>query len=496
MSQPASSAETTYAASSASGLPATLGGPSELPPREQLFGWGRALGGTAHVARPSVREGVYEAIALARRHGLRLGVRGAGQSYGDAALSTGNLCLDVSRLRRVLDWDPEGGRIRVEPGVTIRELWQYVIEDGWWPTVVPGTSFASLGGCASANIHGKNAWKKGPIGEHIEEIEVLFPNGIVRRIDPLGDPDLFRAMIGSFGLLGIVLSVTLRLTKVHSGLLDVEALSARNLDEMLDVFLGRLDVADYLVGWVDCFAQGGSLGRGLVHQARYLQPGEDHEPHRTLRRSAQELPDTLFGLLPKSQAWLFMRALFHRPGMRAVNFAKYLLGRREMGSRYREPHAQFAFLLDFFPGWQRAYGRGGMIQYQSFVPAESAAAVFRQQIRLAQDRKLTPFLGVLKRHRTDRFCITHGVEGYSLALEFPVHAERRADLWALARDFDQLVIGSGGRFYLAKDATLSRESWAPYLGEEDVQRVLAFKRQLDPEGLLETDLHRRLFQSR
>jgi len=39
---------------------------------------------------------------------------------------------------------------------------------------------------------------------------------------------------------------------------------------------------------------------------------------------------------------------------------------------YEQSHAEFAFLLDLCSGWKKSYGEGGLIQYQSFVPKESA----------------------------------------------------------------------------------------------------------------------------
>ena len=76
-------------------------------------------------------------------------------------------------MKRILAWDPQTGLISVEPGVTIQQLWQYTIEDGWWPNVVSGTMFPTLGGAAAMNIHGKNNWKVGPIGDHIQEFEII-----------------------------------------------------------------------------------------------------------------------------------------------------------------------------------------------------------------------------------------------------------------------------------------------------------------------------------
>jgi FAD/FMN-containing dehydrogenase len=334
----------------------------------------------------------------------------------------------------------------------------------------------------------------GPIGEHIVDFELLLPTGDLKRCSREENPDLFHAAIGGFGMLGCFLSLTLQLKRVHSGLLTVEPLAAGSLAEMAEVFESRLDGADYLVGWVDAFARGQATGRGLVHQANYLGPGEDPRPAQTLRVEAQELPDTFLGVLPKAIMWRFMRPLMHDPGMRLVNAAKYHLGRLGGSATYRQSHAGFAFLLDYVPNWRRAYGPGGLIQYQSFIPAAAARDALREELRCAQRAGLVPYLGVFKRHRPDPFLMTHAVDGYSLALDFKVTTANRARLWALAADLDRLVLDAGGRFYYAKDSTLARARLERYLGEPRVQRFLALKRECDPENLLETNLYRRIFR--
>jgi hypothetical protein len=102
-------------------------------------------------------------------------------------------------------------------------------------------------------------------------------------------------------------------------------------------------------------------------------------------------------------------------------------------------------------------------------------------------------LGVFKRHRPDNFLMTHAIDGFSLALDFRVRSHTRKSLWSLAADLDKLVIEAGGRFYFAKDSTLSHSRLEAYLEEPRVQQFLAIKQECDPENLLQTDLFRRVF---
>jgi len=457
---------------------------------EEVAAWGVATRVSSRVYRPRTADEVAEVFALAAAEGLSVGLRGGGQSIGDASLNAGNVCLDLSGMNGIRAWDPGTGVIEVEPGVTVGRLWRTVIADGWLPPVVPGTMLATLGGCAAANVHGKNHWRAGTIGEHLLEVELALPNGEVRRCRPTENDDLFRAAIGSFGMLGCFTRLTLRCQRVHSGWLRVEPVAVGSFEEAIAVFEERRSAADYLVGWVDGFARGPAAGRGLVHQANHLAAGEDPDPRASLGPAVQRLPGAILGLVPAPLAWRLVRPLLHDPTVRLVNGVKYRLGRVERV--HRQSHTKFTFLLNRIPGWERAYGRHGLVQYQSFIPVAHAARVFRAQIALAHEAGVPPYMGIFKRHRPDDFLVSYGVDGFSLGLDFKVTRANRARLPALTARLDRLVIEAGGRFYLAKDSTLTPSSFAPYLAEPRLQRFLALKRSCDPGRLLETNLFRRI----
>lgn len=460
-----------------------------------MSGFGRAARSTSYLYRPTHVEQIAELFGGAAAQGLTIAPRGAGRSYGDAALNGGQVVLDLQRMNRVLDWDPAAGVIRAEPGVTIEQLWLHTLEDGWWPPVVPGTMRPTLGGCLGMNIHGKNNFRTGPIGEHVLAFEALLPTGEHVTCTPAHNADLFYGLIGGAGLLGVFTSITLKLKHLYSGDLNVEAWATPSLAATLDEMEPRKAEADYLVGWIDGTAGGKARGRGQIHQADYLPPGADVRPARTLSVGYQVLPDTLFGLLPKSILWRFMRLGLNRAGVTLVNSAKHFAARRlSHHHRYRQSLVAFNFLLDYIPNWQNGYGRHGLLQYQSFVPRAQAAGAFQAILERSQQRGHPSYLGVVKRHRPDLFLLTHAVDGFSLALDFPVpgSARGRADFTQLARDFDQIVLAAGGRFYLAKDSTLTPQAAAQYLGPATLARWGALKQRCDPRHLLQTELYRRV----
>lgn len=459
----------------------------------RLQNFGRSMGSTAYVYRPTQVEQVADLFEMAAQQGFTVGMRGAGRSYGDAALNAGNVVLDVRRMNRVLDWNPTTGVMRVEPGVTIQQVWQTALEDGWWPPVVPGTMFPTLGGCLAMNIHGKNNYVAGPIGEHVVEFTALLPTGEQITCSPQANTDLFYAFISGMGLLGVFTSITLKLKHIYSGNIWVYAWATPNLRRMMDDFEPIKAESDYLVGWVDGTAGGRGLGRGQIHRAMYLPPGEDAAPAQTLKVDYQILPDTFFGLVPKSILYQFMRPFANNVGWRLVNTGKYWSSRTlSHNKKYLQSLVAFNFLLDYVPNWEKAYGSGGLIQYQSFIPKETAADALAEVLRLTQKRGLPNYLGVLKRHRPDQFLFSHAVDGYSLAMDFRVTTANRLRLQKMADELTEIVLQAGGRFYFAKDSLISSSAAARFLGADTLRRFRDFKARCDPQNLLQTELYRRL----
>jgi FAD/FMN-containing dehydrogenase len=460
-----------------------------------LDGFGRAVLAASRYVAPRTVDELADILSRARAEGLGVTFRGAGRSYGDASLGTGQLAVDTTGLDRMLSWDPVRGIAEVEPGLTVEGLWRRTLEDGYWPHVVPGTMRPTIGGCVSMNIHGKNNFIAGPFGDHVLDVDLLTPSGERVLLSRESNPDLFRAVIGGAGLLGAVTRVRLQLKRVESGLLRVEPISTPTFDAMVDCFEERVPRADYLVGWVDCMSEGAGLGRGQIHQANYLHADEDPQGRESLHVERQGLPSSILGV-PKKHLWRFMQFLTNDTGIRLLNAAKYHASRlARPGKTFLQSHVGFAFLLDYVPDWRLAYGRSGFIQIQVFVPKQAVREVIPAILRLGQKREIMSYLGVFKRHRPDEFLLSHALDGYSFAMDYPVNARNREALWALGREINDLVADAGGRFYLAKDALCEPAQILRAYGDR-IERFFALKRRLDPEGLFASDQARRLFPDR
>ena len=458
-------------------------------------GWGGSVRSVSRYVVPRSAGELAEVLADAHRAGLTVTPRGAGCSYGDAALNDGGAIVDCSALSKLLSFDAQRGVAVVEPGVTIKELWRHALPLGFWPAVVPGTQLPTLGGAVAMNIHGKNNFAVGPIGEHVEWFELATPKGDVLRCSRTERADVFHAAIGGFGQLGLFTKLALRLKKVDTGWLRVTPLHGRSLDELFARFEDYLPKSDYLVGWVDCAATGRALGRGQLHSATYVHADALEGRPVALEAAAQDLPGTILGV-PKSLAWLGVAAFMGNTRVRVLNAMKFRAGQLPGQDRpYIQTHVAFAFLLDYVPGWKRAYGAGGLVQVQPFVPHARGPETFRAILEACHRHGLPSYLGVMKRHRPDPFLLTHGLDGWSLAMDFRVTRGNRGAMRALVDELIELTLGAGGRFYFAKDQLLRPGDAERIWGRERLAQFAALKRELDPENVLSSDLARRVWPS-
>jgi FAD/FMN-containing dehydrogenase len=404
-----------------------------------LTGWGRFPRHDCRVTEPQ-----NEADVKARISEGHVIARGNGRAYGDSAVSRENT-LDMRYFNRVLAFDEAGGQVVVEAGLLLSDLIAQYLPRGWFPSVTPGTKFVTIGGMIAADVHGKNHHKAGSFGHFVDWIEIMGRDGEVRRCSRGEHADLFDWTVGGMGLTGVILRAAFRMQPVETGWIDQTMIPVANLGAAMDAFEDSLD-ATYSVAWIDCLASGPSLGRSLVMLG-------EHAERADLPAARRKAP---FDVPAKRNLSVPFNApvfALNRFTVRMFNALYFRNGARKAGASLVDWDSYF-YPLDAILSWNRIYGRKGFAQFQCVLPLASSAEGLETLLSRISRAGQGSFLAVLKRFGAQDSRFSFPMEGYTLALDFPVTKKSLA----LMAELDRIVIDHGGRIYLAKDSRMSAET--------------------------------------
>lgn len=440
---------------------------------KRVSGWGRYPFVETELLEPQT----LDAARAATCHAKGLIARGNGRSYGDAASGTSQT-LSMLAYDRVSSFDRETGRITVEAGILLADLIMAFMPLGFFPYVVPGTRFVTVGGAIAADVHGKNHHRDGGFGHYVESILVALPGGKTVTASPQENPDLFFSTIGGMGLTGTILKATLRLRSIETGWIRQETFVAYDLHQAIKA-LDASDEATYSVAWIDCVAKGASLGRSLIFAGEHAKISELDA--KAARNPFPEMPASRLSI-PLD----FPALTLNHWSVAAFNELYFRAGARCAKSPFLVPAGPYFFPLDKIGRWNKIYGKRGFIQHQCVLPANTAPVILAEMLGRIAERGNASFLAVLKKLGQGLGLLSFPFPGYTLALDFPYEQ----GLLEFLATLDQLIVKGGGRLYLAKDSCQSRATFEA--GYENLARFKAFRQTLDGHERISSKLSARL----
>lgn len=383
--------------------------------------------------------------------------RGNGRCYGDASLAQ----YSVSTLKydKVLAFDTTNGVFECQSGITLDQILDIIVPKGWFLPVTPGTKFITVGGAVASDVHGKNHHVDGSFSGHIIEMDVITGNQDTITCSAEKEPDLFWATCGGMGLTGIITRVKFGLKKIDTAYIRQKQIKAKNLEDLIRLFEEYKDYT-YSMAWIDCLQKGDSFGRGILIVGEHATPGELNEQQR-------KAPLHLTAKRKLSMPFNLPSFTLNTLTVKAFNWLYYLKNtKREINNVI--PYEPFFYPLDAILHWNRGYGKAGFVQYQFVLPLEKKEGLVAI-LKKISDAGLGSFLAVLKVFGKQDSLISFPMEGYTLALDFPV----RKGLFEFLDRLDEIVLQYGGRLYLSKDARMKQEVfWQSYPNAQKFAEII------------------------
>jgi len=154
-------------------------------------------------------EDVRRALRFARDNDLTVSVAGVKHSMGGQALARHGIVLDMTRFNR-MSLDAAARVLTVQSGATWHDI-QNLLHPRFAVKAMQSTDIFTVGGSISVNAHGMDH-RVGAIGRTVRAMRLMLADGSVHTVSRTENPELFRLVVGGYGLFGVILDADLEVT--------------------------------------------------------------------------------------------------------------------------------------------------------------------------------------------------------------------------------------------------------------------------------------------
>jgi decaprenylphospho-beta-D-ribofuranose 2-oxidase len=157
-------------------------------------------------------EDLKSAVAEARAKKLKISISGSKHSQGGQTYYPNGIVLDMSSFNKIIDLDVKNKILRVQSGAKWKDVQEYINPYGLAVKVMQSSYIFTIGGTLSANAHGRDL-DQSSVVETVRSFHLLNAKGEILNVSRNENSELFRLVIGGYGLFGIILDVELELTE-------------------------------------------------------------------------------------------------------------------------------------------------------------------------------------------------------------------------------------------------------------------------------------------
>ena len=399
-------------------------------------------------------------------------IRGSGNSITGASFGHQTTVLYLEPEKTHMDLNPEQNRLSVSASLTVRQIYNYLVEKGYTLTGLPSYPDVTIGGCIAANVHGQNHYREGSFRKNIIDLKTCHPKYGQLTISPHDSTKVFDLTVGGFGLTGVIIQATLRVIPIHTNLLECHVRRFDTLFDGYQMLVSDSNGYDYFHSWVNLSDLSKEGEKGFYYAAKYvdykeiignyLEPDWQHRKHLAIKPN-----------------------LFGTQLLRGLNKIYYFTNARAS--------TKVLVLSDFiFPSRSKLwyfsmFGNRGLIEHQVLIPHQSVE-VYLKALRTIL-RKWNPLISLchLKLFRGKQSLLNFDGEGLCLAM----HLSNNPVSMDTLDEIDNLDVECGVIVNIIKDSRVSKDILCRQYPEYDkfVRRIDDY----DKDRIFQNTISQKLF---
>lgn len=160
---------------------------------------------------PQTVEEIAHILHEARQHSKKVSIAGARYCQGGQNAYPDGIVIDMRHINKVVHLDVDTKKVTIQAGSIWRELQEYIDPYNLSVKEMQSYNDFSIGGALSVNAHGRDTGQ-GQLIETVDAITVMLADGKLMRASRFENRDIFDAVVGGYGMIGVIIDVTLALT--------------------------------------------------------------------------------------------------------------------------------------------------------------------------------------------------------------------------------------------------------------------------------------------
>jgi FAD/FMN-containing dehydrogenase len=174
-------------------------------------------------------EDIKNCLLFAKKNGLKISIAGAKHSMGGQAFATNTLVLNMLHFNN-MSLDSENKVLTVQSGAIWHDIQNYLNKYHLSVQAMQSIDILTVGGTIAVNAHGMDH-RIGGIARTVKSIWLMLADGSIERVSMNHNEELFKAVIGGYGLLGVILDVQLELMENLIYVGEQKIVNIHNLQE-------------------------------------------------------------------------------------------------------------------------------------------------------------------------------------------------------------------------------------------------------------------------
>ncbi|MCE3043568.1 FAD-binding protein [Legionella sp. 16cNR16C] len=421
---------------------------------------------------------IQNTIQKARQKGLSISISGGQHSMGGQQYGRGTMNLNMSRFNKVIGLDSDKGIVEVQAGIEWPELVAWLRKNQTNPPQwgirqkQTGADKLSIGGALSSNIHGRGL-NMSPIIDDVESFTLVDANGDLLECSRNQNAELFKLVIGGYGLFGVIATVKLRLAPVTTLEREVQVI---NIDQFIPLVSQRIKEG-YLYGDFQFAIDPASddfMKKGIYSLYKPVNIQVDTQ------KAQKEL---------SNQDWTKLLILAHKNKSAAFTiYSNYYLGTN--GQLYRSDTHQMGFYLNNYH--QLIDSNSSEMISEIYVPRDQLVPLFNQLRGDFRKYKINLIYGTIRLIKKDNESYLPWATQDYACIVFNFHVDHSKQGIAKAQHDFRLIIDRAlehdGSYFLTyhrwarKDQVL--KAYPQFI------EFLKLKKKYDPDEIFQSNWYR------